>query len=42
MIPEMEVRFIKDERTIIGLLGGEMFVKGKDTVEAKNSAYGRH
>ena len=35
IIPEKEVRFIKDQRTAIRLLGGEMFMNGRDTVEAK-------
>jgi hypothetical protein len=33
-IPEKDVRFIKDQRAKIGLLGGKMFMAGKDTVEA--------
>ena len=34
-IPEKDVRFVKDQREKIGLLGGEMAMEGKDVKEAK-------
>jgi hypothetical protein len=34
-IPEQDVRFVKEQREKIGLLGGEMMMQGKDTKDAK-------